>query len=209
MKKWEELVGLRVILGVLEAGFFPGCAYLLSCWYTRYELQKRNAVFYLIGSMASAFAGILAFGLMQMKGLGGLEGWRWIFIIEGIITVLLGVMGYLLIVDFPELASKSWNFLSKKETDFICARIEKDRADVEAPKFNLATYLKTAADLKVWGFACLFGLTTTNSYAIAYFLPVILNRGMKFSVGASQCLVAPPYVAAGKSRDSRINTYFY
>jgi MFS family permease len=197
VKKWEDMIGLRVVLGILEAGFFPGCAYLLSCWYTRYELQKRNAVFYLIGSMASAFAGILAFGLMQMKGLGGLEGWRWIFIIEGIITIVLGAIGYLLIVDFPELASKSWNFLSEKETAFICARIEKDRADVEAPKFNTAIYLKTAADLKVWGFAALFGLTTTNSYAIAYFLPVILNRGMKFSVGASQCLVAPPYVAAG------------
>src|SRR4051794_39557526 len=49
VKKWDQMVGLRIILGVLEAGFFPGCAYLLSTWYTRYELQKRNAVFYLIG----------------------------------------------------------------------------------------------------------------------------------------------------------------
>jgi MFS family permease len=76
------LVGLRVILGILEAGFFPGCAYLLSCWYPRYQLQKRNAVFYLIGSMASALSGILAYGLMQMKGLGGLAGWRWIFVVS-------------------------------------------------------------------------------------------------------------------------------
>ena len=49
-----------------------GCAYLLSCWYPRYDLQKRNAVFYLIGSMASAFSGILAYGFYNMKGLGGL-----------------------------------------------------------------------------------------------------------------------------------------
>lgn len=116
---------------------------------------------------------------------------------EGIITIGLGIMGYLLIVDFPEKAASSWKFLNQEETDMICARIEKDRADVEAPKFNIGEYLRTAADLKVWGFAALFGLTTTNSYAIAYFLPVILNRGMKFSVAASQCLVAPPYVAAG------------
>lgn len=76
-----RLVGLRVILGVLEAGFFPGCAYLLSCWYPRYQLQKRNAAFYLIGSMASALSGILAYGLMQLKGRAGLDGWRWIFIV--------------------------------------------------------------------------------------------------------------------------------
>ena len=75
-------MGLRVILGTLEAGFFPGCAYLLSTWYPRYELQKRNAVFYLIGSVASAFAGILAYGLMQMAGTRGLAGWRWIFIVS-------------------------------------------------------------------------------------------------------------------------------
>jgi MFS family permease len=65
------MIPLRLVLGIFEAGFFPGCAYLLSCWYPRYELQKRNAVFYLIGSMASAFAGILAYGLLQMHGLGG------------------------------------------------------------------------------------------------------------------------------------------
>lgn len=76
------MAGLRVILGVLEAGFYPGCVYLLSTWYPRYELQKRNAVFYLIGSMASAFAGILAYGLMQLNGRADLSGWRWIFIVS-------------------------------------------------------------------------------------------------------------------------------
>lgn len=81
VQDWTVILGLRIILGVLEAGFFPGCAYLLSTWYPRYELQKRNAVFFLIGSMASALAGILAYGLMQMSGLGGLTGWRWIFIV--------------------------------------------------------------------------------------------------------------------------------
>ena len=75
-------MGLRILLGILEAGFFPGCAYLLSCWYTRFELQKRNAVFYLIGSLASACSGILAYGIMQMNGLAGLGGWRWIFIVR-------------------------------------------------------------------------------------------------------------------------------
>jgi len=76
------MAGLRVILGLLEAGFYPGCVYLLSTWYPRYQLQKRNAVFYLIGSMASAFGGILAYGVMQLDGRAGLEGWRWIFIVS-------------------------------------------------------------------------------------------------------------------------------
>jgi len=82
VKNWNQMVGLRIILGALEAGFFPGCAYLLSTWYTRYELQKRNAVFYLIGSLASALSGILAYGIMEMGGRGGLSGWRWIFVVR-------------------------------------------------------------------------------------------------------------------------------
>lgn len=69
---WTQMIGLRLVLGIFEAGFFPGCAYLLSCWYPRFELQKRNAVFYLIGSMSSAFSGILAYGFSHMEGLGNL-----------------------------------------------------------------------------------------------------------------------------------------
>jgi MFS family permease len=76
-KNWTTLVALRLILGILEAGYFPGCVYLLSTWYTRYQVAKRYSVFYLIGCIASALAGILAYGLMQMEGTQGIRGWRW------------------------------------------------------------------------------------------------------------------------------------
>lgn len=87
-------------------------------------------------------------------------------------------------------------FLTKAESDFVVARINKDRSDALAEPFQLGKYLKHGADLKVWAFAALFGLTTTITYAIAFFLPIILRDGMGFSVAASQCLVAPPYVLA-------------
>jgi MFS family permease len=63
VKDWQELAALRVILGVLEAGFFPSCVYLLSTWYTRYDVGKRYSCFYILGSLASACAGILAYGV--------------------------------------------------------------------------------------------------------------------------------------------------
>ncbi|KAL6253261.1 hypothetical protein RBB50_000984 [Rhinocladiella similis] len=193
---WEVMCVLRVILGALEAGFYPGCVYLLSTWYPRFDLQKRNALFYLIGSMASGFGGILAYGLMQMDGLSNLSGWRWIFIIEGILTCVLAIGAYFIIVDFPEDSPKSWNFLNEEEAAFVVARIEQDRSDTYPDKFSVGQYLKNALDSKVWAFAWLYMLTTTNSYAIAYFLPIILRDGMGFSVAEAQCLTAPPYVAA-------------
>lgn len=224
VKKWSDLIPLRLILGIFEAGFFPGCAYLLSCWYPRYELQKRNAVFYLIGSMSSAFSGILAYGFSQLQGYGvgadwmgyhygptkanptartyfgsGLSGWRWIFILQGLLTVVVGIIGWYFIVDFPELAAKPGmgkGFLNEREAAFIVARIEKDRHDTIPEEFAIGKYMKNALDLKIWGFATLFMLTTTVTYAIAYFLPIILKDGMGFNTAASQCLIAPPYVFA-------------
>ncbi|CAM6084330.1 unnamed protein product [Calypogeia fissa] len=159
-------------------------------------IVKRNAVFFMIGITASAFSGILAYGLQQMAGQEGLAGWRWIFIMEGVITCVAGMFGYFLIVDFPELAAKSWRFLTPAESEFVVARIEIDRRDAIPQPFNIAAYLKNAFDAKIWGFAWLYMLTTTNAYAIAYFLPIILRYGMGFSIAAAQCLTAPPYVAA-------------
>lgn len=119
---------------------------------------------------------------------------------QGILTCVVASIGFLTIADFPEKAAKrsmfAIPFLSQKEAEFIVARIERDRHDAIAMPFNLAHYVKCAADLKVWGFAALFGLTTTCTYAIAYFLPIILELGMGFGVAESQCLVAPPYVLA-------------
>ncbi|KAJ5691943.1 hypothetical protein N7462_001366 [Penicillium macrosclerotiorum] len=212
VKDWGQLVVLRVLLGILEAGYFPGCVYLLSCWYTRYDVQKRFSVFYLIGCVASALSGILAFGLMQLNGKHGLTGWRWIFILEGVITGAIGLLCFVFLVDFPDRASKSWRFLNKAECDFIVRRINDDRHDGDLEAFSLKKFLRPGLDLKIWGFALIFliiqQLTRTNhlqttsclttvTYAIAYFLPVILREGMGFGVGESQCLVAPPYVLAG------------
>ncbi|KAF2726131.1 MFS general substrate transporter, partial [Polychaeton citri CBS 116435] len=195
---WQTLAGLRVILGVFEAGFFPGCVYLLSTWFIRYDMGKRYAIFYLLGCFASACAGILAFGLMQMDGVAGYTGWRWIFIIEGIMTVIVAALGYVFLVPFPDNnAHKAWGFLNQREVEFIIARVNADRSDVAAEAFTIGRFLRPALDLKVWGFALIFCCLTTVSYALAYFLPIILRLGMGFSVGASQCLVAPPYAFAG------------
>ncbi|OCT49468.1 phthalate transporter [Cladophialophora carrionii] len=221
VRRWTDLIGLRLVLGILEAGVFPGCVYLLSCWYTRYELQSRYAWFYVLGCIVSGFSGILgyAFSLLKDHGAGpwwwgqhygptaanpdiepgvrpGIAGWRWIFIIYGLITCLLGIATFVLLVDFPEKATKTflYKFLNQTETDFVVARIEEDRKDTVLEPFNLRKYLRSGLDLKIWGFAACFGMTTMSITALVYFLPIILRDGMGFSVAAAQCLTAPPYV---------------
>ena len=115
---------------------------------------------------------------------------------EGILTCLLGILAYFIIVDFPEQSPKSWHFLNETEAAFVVARIEHDRSDAFVEPFTVRGYLRNCLDSKVWAFAVLYMCTTANSYSIAYFLPIILEDGMGFSVAKAQCLVAPPYAAA-------------
>ena len=68
------------LVNATQSGFYPGCIFLLSCWYCRFEVQKRFSGFYLLALLASGFSNILAWALSLMKGVGGLNGWRWIFI---------------------------------------------------------------------------------------------------------------------------------
>ncbi|KAI9373919.1 major facilitator superfamily domain-containing protein [Aspergillus egyptiacus] len=194
---WQTLTVLRGLLGLLESGFFPGTVYLLSCWYSRFEVQKRYSLFYLIGCVASALSGILAFGFSQMKPLEGLNGWQWIMIMQGVLTFIVGFLCMVFVVDFPDKGYNTWGFLNERECAFIIRRLNRDRADANPEPFSLIKFLRPALDLKIWGFAFIFFSLTTVTYAIAYFLPIILRDNMGFSIGASQCLVAPPYVLAG------------
>ncbi|KAL8988717.1 MAG: hypothetical protein Q9177_002254 [Variospora cf. flavescens] len=200
VKDWTALVGLRALLGVLESGFFPGVVYLLSTWYRRYrvdEVGKRYSVFYLVGSLAAAFGGILAFGLMQMDGLQGYRGWRWIFIVEGCLTCLVAFLGYIFLISFPDnQKSRSIRFLSEEERLFIIARVNQDRGDADLEKFSFKKWLGGGADWKIWAYGLCFGCATTVSYALAYFLPIILNLELGYDTGTAQCLVAPPYAFA-------------
>jgi MFS family permease len=130
---------------------------------TRYELQKRYSILYAIGSAAGCGAGILAFGLMQLKGQAGLDGWNWIFIMEGIISSLIGIASYWLLIDFPDKALESWRPVSEAERDFMIARVHADRADELVLSFSYKRFLSPALDWKIWCFALLNFCTSTTA----------------------------------------------
>jgi len=174
---------------------------LLSCWYVRFEVQKRFSGFYLLALLASGFSNILAWGLSEMRGLGGLNGWQWIFAIEGAITMLLGFLGYVTIIDFPDKASQpspitKRPFLTDAEANIVLARIQRDRGDAVADKLTRSTIAKHLRDWKIWEFAWLYFLNNVVAYSWGYFLPIILRNDMGYSVAMSQILSFPPYVLA-------------
>lgn len=121
-----------------------------------------------------------------------------IFIMQGVITCLVALISYALMVGFPDSKKRYFGFLDDDEVAFVLARINHDRQDAEqVEKFNFRTYMSHGLDWKIWGFSIIFCMAVMVGYSFAYFLPIILQGKMGFSVAASQCLVTPPYVAAG------------
>jgi MFS family permease len=104
VQNYGGLLATRFFLGVFECGMFPGCFYLLSTWYRRHEAQKRFSLFFSSTSLAGAFGGLLASAIGKMDYIRGYRGWRWIFILEGCLTVVLGVIFLFTFPSFPEQA---------------------------------------------------------------------------------------------------------
>ena len=117
------LYAVRLFLGLAEAGMFPGCFYLIGMWYKRSEAQKRFSFFFSSTSLAGAFSGLLAAALSHMDGLGGYRAWRWIFIIEGLLTCVCAAFFFFIVPNFPEDAK----FLSVAEKEFIKQRVAEDQ----------------------------------------------------------------------------------
>lgn len=94
----------------------------MGMWYKRSEAQKRFSFFFSSTTLAGAFGGLLAYGLGQMAGLRGYGGWRWVFIIEGVLTCVVAIVWFFLLPDFPE--DVKW--LNEEERAYLHAKLAKD-----------------------------------------------------------------------------------
>ncbi|KAF8911500.1 major facilitator superfamily domain-containing protein [Gymnopilus junonius] len=188
VKSWGYLVLCRVLLGIFEASFFPSLLFIISTWYKRHEVHQRLSAFYLISVTAGGLSPILAYAFSLLKGRGGLAGWRWIFIIEGAITLFLAIVTWLFIPTFPDQNT----FLTPEQTALVLRRIDEDRGDAIPDPITLNKVMKHLGDWTLWAYGIMFMCAAMPSYAQSFFLPIILS-GMGWSETASLLLSAPPY----------------
>lgn len=191
VQTWRQMIALRVLLGISMSGIYPGLTYLISTWYTRKEQQLRFAFLQSGEVLVLATGSIVNYGLNHLDGHAGLAGWRWMYIVQGLITCVIGIVTYWWMVDFPEKASKSAWFLSEPEIELAVERIRADRGDVVPDPFSWRKVLVNFLDPKLYGFSVLFFLLNLVSTSMSYFLPIILESGMGFSENASIILSAP------------------
>ncbi|TFK52784.1 MFS general substrate transporter [Heliocybe sulcata] len=174
VKSYQQLVGVRICLGIAEAGLFPGIVYYLTLWYPRHMLQYRTGLFIGSASVAGlgAFSGLLAFGISFMSGAEGLEGWSWIFIIEGMATVVVGIIALFVLVDFPDTAK----FLTEKERLFIIHKKKYDLSSVgEEERFALRHIWDAVTDWQVWMLSLVNMSIIGPLWGISLFLPSIIQ----------------------------------
>ncbi|KAJ4357249.1 uncharacterized protein N0V89_001824 [Didymosphaeria variabile] len=198
VQNFAGLLVTRILLGVFEAGFFPGAIYLCSAWYMPKDLATRISYFYCASALSGAFSGLLAAAIANMDGVGGYEGWRWIFLLEGIATVLLGVSCFFLLVDSPALSGR---WLDQDEIRFLeLQRFIKDggKFQEEGSSFRWRDLKMVVCNWRLYLQAYILLGTSACSYGTKFTLPTI-TKSMGFSNTNAQLMSVPPYVAGAIS----------
>ncbi|TVY68633.1 putative transporter [Lachnellula suecica] len=189
---WSGLMAARWFLGLAEAGLFPGINYYLSCWYKRSEFGVRAAIFFSAAAVSGSFGGLLAAAIAKMDGLGGRPGWAWIFILEGIVTVLFGFVSIWMVHDFPDRAT----FLSDEDRARVVRRLKTDQqSSAEHEEFKMKYVWMAMKDYKMWLGMIIYMGCDMPLYAFSLFLPSIITQ-LGYSSTKAQLLSVPPYVAA-------------
>jgi ACS family tartrate transporter-like MFS transporter len=181
----------RVLLGIAEAGFFPGIVLYLTYWVPASERAKNNALFMTAAPIAMIVGAPVSGGLMALDGRLGLEGWQWLFLVEGFPAVLLGVLALWVFTDRPEQAS----WLSPDERQWLTRTMDAERAARNAANVH-SSLMSSLTNGKVWLLSSAYFLNALVTYGVFLWLPKILQdasglKGMRLSL-----ITAIPFVVA-------------
>ncbi|KZM27327.1 uncharacterized protein EKO05_0009427 [Ascochyta rabiei] len=191
VQSYGGLIACRLLLGAVEGGLFPGMAVYLTFFYTKRELALRIGYLFVSAALAGACGGLLAYAIGHMDGVAGQSGWRWIMILEGIPTFVLGIATWWILPDSPETAY----FLTDEEKAFAAARLTRQTGYTKkAAEFHWEDVRKCFKDWKVWLFCFAQFGSDTMLYGFSTFLPTIIRAIMpKASSAMVQVLTIPCY----------------
>lgn len=171
----------------------PGIAYYLSRWYRRSELAFRLSLYIVMAPLAGAFGGLLASGILMLDHVGSLRSWRMIFAIEGIVTIGIGLIGFLTLTDRPETA----RWLSQEEKDLAVARVKSERvgATEVLDKLDVAKTLRGIFSPVTLVTGIIFMLNNITVQGLGFFAPTIVKTIYpNASVVSQQLHTVPPYI---------------
>ena len=187
----NSLLTMRFLLGAAEAGFFPGVILYLTYWFPSAHRARMVGVFMVSIPAANALGSPIAGYLLTLNGAFGIAGWQWLFIMEAVPTVLLGIAAYVWLTDRP--AHARW--LTPEQRNWLIAELERDAASRAVNQAAKLSLWQTLFDRRVLFLALISASTTTVSTALAIWQPIIM-RSFGLSYIESGFVNALPYVAA-------------
>ncbi|ORZ12407.1 major facilitator superfamily domain-containing protein [Absidia repens] len=194
-----NFVGLficRLLLGVAQSGYVPAILYQMSLVYKPTENTMRVAVLLTMASLSGIVSGPLAYASSFLEGQNGLHGWQYLFILEGVPTVVLSVLSFFLL--FDDISRVKWLTNDQKEIQRSrMAQSSSDSNDGEHSNSSVTfqTFIQTFADWKVYMFSLVYFCQAVCMTSISIFLPTII-AGFGYPVLTSQLLTAPPCIAS-------------
>lgn len=99
----KQMYAIRFLVGLAESTFYPGMQYIIGSWYRKDELAKRSCIFHTSSAIATMISGYLMAAVYRLNGKGGLKGWQWLFIIDGVISLPIAIAGFFVLPDVPEI----------------------------------------------------------------------------------------------------------
>ncbi|KAF2015180.1 MFS general substrate transporter [Aaosphaeria arxii CBS 175.79] len=189
---YTGLVVVRFFLGIAEAPYYPGALYLLSLFYTRKEIATRLSVLYSGNIFATSFSGLIAEATFStLDGVHGLAGWKWLFIIEGIVTFGVAIIGMWMLPDYP--LTTRW--LTPEERQLAHERIERDTVGIEPSKGARAGFKQAIRDPRLY-LLCLMQNMHLSACSFNNFFPTVV-KSLGFSRTITLVLTCPPYLVSG------------
>jgi len=176
---------LRFLLGLAEAGFFPGVILYLSYWFPARHRSEVTAMFMAAAPVAGFIGSPVSGALMQLNGLLGLQGWQWLFVVEGVPALLLGFITLRFLTDRP--ADATW--LTADERDWLSSAIQEEQSAVRGSRIHSAW--RALADWGVLALSLAYFGTSAGLYTIGFWAPMIV-KSLGFSVLKVSLLVAIP-----------------
>ncbi len=166
-----QLYTMRLLLGAAEAGFTPGIIYYLSCWYPSRHRAGALSYFYIAAALASVVGLPLSGALLNLDGWHGIAGWRWLYFLEGIPAVFLGVVVLFYLPDRPSHA----RWLPSAQAEWLEKTIADESAAAPTVKAHAGGWRRAFADGKVWLLSLFWLLQAFGTIGVTLFLPQILK----------------------------------
>ncbi|WP_233129797.1 MFS transporter [Domibacillus epiphyticus] len=190
----SHLYIIRFLLGVAEAGFFPGIILYLNFWFRKKELARTIAMFMTAIPVSYIIGGPLSTWIMDNIEWLGVSGWRWMFILEGSPAVILGIVTYFYLTNKPEEAK----WLSKEEKTWLIEELRKDKEEHEGKKeVQEKDHKKALTDKKVWHLAIIYFVYISGSLGVGYWMPQIIKELSSFLSNTQIGLISTiPFIVA-------------